>query len=526
MNTGIIIARLRHTADMTQEKFAEMLGVSRQAVQKWETGMSLPDIRNIVMIAKLFNVSIDTLLLGRDQRSVEEMPRDQIIRPGYENMHEWDLYSKNMSIEYRQCIAEGKDVSGYRKLFEAVAEMPANGYQAAVSDIVFDIVRNAPQAEGYAYDEPSDLAGIQARRPITDIKWGPANPKPLEKQIYGAWMGRICGCLLGKPIEGIRRRELYPLLKESGNWPMHRYITSADITEEMCREYDFPLRDRCWADCVSCGPVDDDTNYTVMASELIERYGRDFLPGDVAKLWVALQPKHAYCTAERVAYRNIVNGYCPPDTAVLKNPYREWIGAQIRGDYFGYINPGDPETAAEMAWRDASISHVKNGIYGEMFVAAMLACAAVCDDMEQVVLGGIAQIPQTSRMYAAIMEVIGWYRSGESESGCFQKFMERYDEDKQDDWCHAISNAIIVVIALLYGNGDYGKSICGAVQACFDTDCNGATVGSIVGMAMGIDAIPSDWKRPIGDILDTSIFGVGKTSITALVERTCRHIEK
>lgn len=206
-------------------------------------------------------------------------------------------------------------------------------------------------------------------------------------------MGRICGCMLGKTVEGIMTDELHPFLKETGNFPMHRYIKSTDVTDEMCDKYTYRFRSRQYADTIEFMPYDDDTNYTVLAQVVIDKYGRDFTPYDMSRAWLDLQPKNAYCTAERVAFRNFVAGFVPPLSAEYKNPYREWIGAQIRGDYFGYINPGNPELAAEMAWRDASISHIKNGIYGEMFIAAMLACAAVSDDMEAIILGGLAEIP-------------------------------------------------------------------------------------------------------------------------------------
>lgn len=116
--------------------------------------------------------------------------------------------------------------------------------------------------------------------------------------------------------------------------------------------------------------ADDDTNYTVLSQIIVECRGREFTPYDVAGTWLSAQLRDAHCTAEKVAYINLINGYFPPDSAMYKNPYREWIGAQIRGDYFGYINPGNPEKAAEMAFKDACVSHTKNGIYGEMFVAA------------------------------------------------------------------------------------------------------------------------------------------------------------
>ena len=340
-------------------------------------------------------------------------------------------------------------------------------------------------------------------------------------------MGRICGCLLGKTVEGIRTDELIPLLEQSGNYPMYRYIESGDVTPYMRENYRF-FKERqqvFFADQVSFMPFDDDMNYVVMAQKLIEKYGRSFTPYDMSQEWLRLQPMTSYFTAEAVAYRNFSLGIQPPDSAVYQNPFREWIGAQIRGDYFGYINPGNPQAAAELAWRDASISHVKNGIYGEMFVAAMLAEAAVKEDLEEIIRGGMAQIPQTSRLYEHLEKVIGWYNSGISEKECFDRIHEEWDEHTLYGWCHTISNAMIVAASLLYGRGDYGKSICLAVQTGFDTDCNGATVGSVLGIRGGALSIPEEWTRPIHETLETTIFGMDKAAVKDLADMTMRHIQ-
>jgi ADP-ribosylglycohydrolase len=272
-------------------------------------------------------------------------------------------------------------------------------------------------------------------------------------------------------------------------------------------------------------PVDDDTNYVVLAQKLIEKYGKEFTDYDMSRTWLQLQAKDAYCTAERVAFCNFVKGFEPPQSAIYKNPYREWIGEQIRGDYVGYISPGNPEFAAEMAFRDASISHIKNGIYGEMFVAAMVAAAAVTNDIKEIILCGLSQIPKTSRLYEAINNVICQYDNGTSQKDCFADIHNKFDEFTSHGWCHTISNAMIVAASLLYGNGDFGKSICMAVETGFDTDCNGATVGSILGMANGISSIDDVWKKPINNKLHTSIFGVGTVNITDVVELTMKHIE-
>ena len=84
---------------------------------------------------------------------------------------------------------------------------------------------------------------------------------------------------------------------------------------------------------------------------------------------------------------------------------------------------------------------------------------------------------------------------------------------------------MIVAAALLYGKGDFGRSICMSVETGFDTDCNGATVGSVLGMMLGIDAIGEEWTAPINDKLETSIFGVGRVSISERAKMTLEHLE-
>lgn len=525
MNFCEKLFKLRSEAGLSQEKFSEIVGVSRQAVQKWENGVALPDLENAAKIAKYFRVSLDALLLGRDQRIAEELFRE--VKPEYSDPHQWDVYpyAEYLNVEYRQCVEEGLDVAAWEELFKAVEKMPIDENQKKAADVIFDIVCHAKPQENYGYEEPSDLAGIQSLTKPYLLTAKNLTPEQLRDKVAGAWYGRICGCLLGKPIEGIRTDELIPLLKETGNYPMHRYIMASDITEDIAERYQFQLKGKCYPDAIQMAPVDDDTNYTVLYQQLVKQYGRGFTPLDVSKIWTDLQSKNAYCTAERVAYHNFMKGYLPPVSAVYKNPFREWIGAQIRADYFGYINPGDPCQAADMAWRDASVSHIKNGIYGEMMVAAMLACAAVTDDLEEVLQGGLAQIPATSRLYEKMMQVITDYKNGVSQTEAFKKIHQEYDEFDGHDWCHTISNAMIVVAALLYGGLDYGKSICMAVETGFDTDCNGATVGSIIGMMKGKSAMPSYWSDPVHGMQATTIFGVENVSIDQLVDVTLNHID-
>ncbi len=518
------ICKIRKDLNMTQEQFAEEFSVTKQAVQKWETGASYPETAKLIEISKRFDISLDTLLLNRDKRAMEELQRKSVVAPNYSALPDWELYVSAINYEYWQCIDEGLDIEQYKEMFSAISKLPKGEIKKKFGDVVFEIVMNTKQKKDYKYVEPSDLENIKnLRKAYKDF--GYDNTAPLYDKILGAITGRACGCLLGKPIEGISSSELTSLLKETGNSPMTRYILKSDVDGVNVNNYTFPLANKCYADVVDGMPVDDDTNYTVLSQEIIEQYGRDFTPRNVADAWLKYQPKDAYCTAERVAFCNFIKGYEPPYSATYKNPYREWIGAQIRTDYYGYINPGNPELAAEMAWRDASISHVKNGIYGAMFISSMLAIAAITNNLEDIILGGLAQIPHTSRLHEDIMLIFNAYKEGKSQKDCFKIITDKYDSSTSYGWTYTNPNAMIVVASLLYGKGDFGKSICMAVEVGFDTDCNGATVGSIFGMANGISSIPSEWTKPVNDKIHTSIFGIGTISIQNMAKKTLEHIK-
>lgn len=384
-----------------------------------------------------------------------------------------------------------------------------------------DIEWKQSRDEAAAPHEPSGYGEIAASLPER------AEPLPgfdaggYRDRLAGAWTGRIAGCLLGKPVEGWMRDDLKRLLSASGNFPMSRYILAGDFPDDVRKEQDKLRPGACWADRIGgCAPIDDDTNYTVLAMKLVKQYGRDFRPNDVLEAWLKWLPMLSTCTAERVAYANAAQGLLAPETAYRQNPYREWIGAQIRGDLFGYINPGRPRQAAEMAWRDASISHVKNGIYGEMMAAAMTAAAAVSRDALQVVRAGLAEIPAQSRLRRNAELVLSWRADGWTAAQAADEIHRLFDERDPHGWCHTIPNAMIVAMALLFGEGDFGRTICLAVQTAFDTDCNGATAGSILGMMLGRDAIPAEWPDRFGRRLATDIAGYPSADIDALTDET------
>jgi ADP-ribosylglycohydrolase len=373
----------------------------------------------------------------------------------------------------------------------------------------------------YPYVEPSDLAQIRAERKAGMYK--PRISYSLEKRknhMHGAWLGRCAGCLLGKPLEGTLRTRLVKFLGDLHLKEISDYVwLLPGLTEEIGVGLNRWNSGSPWGfRDTKMYMGDDDTNYTVMEMAMVKRNGIHFSSENGADFLLQNMPALATCTAERVAYKNLLDNLEPPDTAVVRNPYREWIGAQIRADFFGYVALGNPELAAELAWRDARISHVKNGIYGEMWVASMIASAIGETDVRCLIEKGLEQIPVKSRFFEAISEVLKRHANGATYDDMVRYIHERWDENNIHHWCHVISNAQIVAIGLLYGDGDFGKSITRAVGVCLDTDCNGATVGSIMGMMLGTKAISEKWTSVMNNRIHTDVTGYEETTISKLAK--------
>ncbi len=375
-----------------------------------------------------------------------------------------------------------------------------------------------PRAD-WPYVEPSGWEEIDAVLPPRSLT-EPPPAQDLHDRILGAWLGRCAGCNLGKPVEGWgwTRQRIREYTELADAFPLANYLPVLDPMPN-----GWVLNPVCWQD-TTLGNVrgmarDDDTDYTILALHVLETYGFDFTAADVGAEWLDKLPFTQTYTAERVAYRNLINGVTPPRTASLDNPYREWIGAQIRADMFGYVSPGDPRSAAELAWRDASLSHTANGLYGSMWVAALLATALTTSDVRVALDASLEHVPPRSRLHEALTAVIGLRNKGVDWDTARDEVEAQLGHYS---WIHTINNAAVVALALLWGEGDFSRTIGLAVEGGWDTDCNGATAGSVFGALHGVAAIPAHWTDPLEDRITSALAGYHESSISDLATRTTR----
>lgn len=407
---------------------------------------------------------------------------------------------------------EGCDVSEIKRCLE---ELPAQGREPSdeeVNELWAEVDALQPTPD-FPYEEPSDwdaMTSVWKEPPTFKVT---LSDSELFDRIKGAWLGRIAGCMVGKPVEGWHKGKIDRYLQKVGEYPLQGYFPPLAHEDPELRIGDL----RLLRGNITCALRDDDIDYTLLGLYLLERHGRDLTPQKVGSAWLELLPYHRVYTAERCAYRNLVNGLRPSETATYRNPYREWVGAQIRADFFGYASPGNPHEAARLAFQDAALSHTKNGIYGELWVAAALSAALVCDDLETPLKAGLSVIPPKSRLSEALIDAISWGKECETWEEAWERTNAKYGHYHG---VHTINNAVLVVLGLLFGRGDFKLTVGYAVMGGWDTDCNGATAGSILGALIGAKNLPTDMIEPLGDAYETALSGFGTQKLSELVERT------
>ncbi len=373
---------------------------------------------------------------------------------------------------------------------------------------------------------PADSTGAAGARTGRAVAPDPRGKRSvLLDRLHAGWVGRAAGCVLGKPVEKLTLDGIRAIARATGNWPLRTWFTEVGLPAEIAAAHPWNRRSRTTslAETIDGAPEDDDLNYPLLGLLLLRRHGRAFGTADVAQLWLDELPAGRTFTAERVAYRNLLAGVEPPDTATHRNPFREWIGAQIRADVFGWTNPGDPGTAAELAHRDAVLSHAANGVYGAMFAAATVAAAAGGGrDVHGCLRAGLAVVPPRSRFAEAVrfgIEEAAGAATPEGFDAVVDRLHTRYDADHH--WVHVLPNAALLAAALTHADGDFSASICRVVSGGWDTDSNGATAGSVAGLLAGSpEAIPDRWTAPLKNRLATTVAGLDGIGFDALANLT------
>lgn len=371
-------------------------------------------------------------------------------------------------------------------------------------------------------EEPDDWEAIAAVLPAPADAVTPVTQADFDR-VHGAWLGRAAGCLLGKPVEKIPRAGIERIARATGNWPIAGYFTAQGLPDDVAAQWPWNRRSAPTSlmENIDGMPEDDDLNFPLLALDLLSRQGADFTTDDVAEAWLADLPAGRVFTAERAAYRNLLDARPVPETATFRNPFREWIGALIRADVHGWAHPGDVHAAAASAWTDARLSHTRNGLYGAMWAAALCSASLVAGSIDDVLDAADAVIPPQSRLSRAVAHGRATGRelaAGQVDTAAALDAL--HAEFAGMHWVHTLNNAALIACALQGTDGDYGRAIALAVAGGWDTDSAGATVGSVVGGFCGAGAIDPAWTAPLRDSIATSLPPSAHRSIRALAEQT------
>jgi len=293
------------------------------------------------------------------------------------------------------------------------------------------------------------------------------NRETLKDKIYACWIGKNIGGTMGTPYEGQQK-----LLDIQG------FSTPAGTVL----------------------PNDDLDLQLVWLKAMEERGVMNVNAQMLGEYWISYIGPH--WNEYGIGKCNMKGGLLPPLSGEYKNSWKNSNGAWIRSEVWACTAPGCPDIALKYAWADACIDHGNSeGTYAELFTAAVESAAFVLSDRLELIRIGLSKIPADCRVAKSINIVLDSYQKGLGWKEARQLVL---DDSLQDlGWFQAPANLAYTMLGLLYGEGDFKKSMILAINCGDDTDCTGATLGSLFGIMYGTKCIPQDWRAHIGDNIVT-----------------------
>ena len=328
----------------------------------------------------------------------------------------------------------------------------------------------------------------------------------LQDRIKGAWALQTIGVTYGGPTEFRYLKRVIPDSVE---------LIWNDTTLQHYMEHRPGLYDDIYLDLTFV--------------EVLEKEGVEAPAASFAKAYA--NADYRLWHANQQGRYNYLHGLEPPETGHwLNNPHADDIDFQIEADFAGIMNPGMPASAIEICDRVGHIMNSGDGYYGGVFVAGLYSYAFIETKVPAVIDKALALIPEASTFYQCIADVIDWHQQyPESWKQNWDLLEEKWGDDigcpdgvLSDFNIDAKLNAAYVVLGLLYGEGEVGKSMEIATRAGQDSDCNPATAGGVLGAMIGFDQVPEYWKQGL-DQIEAMNFAHTTTSLNKAYQLSYQH---
>ena len=435
----------------------------------------------------------------------------------------YPILLNDIKIDITQMVETGHDSD---HLLAELHDVEVTGSFDALAKFQVDLWQR-PSPASFCYEEPDDWKTISASFPESSSQaFFKGSDDELADRIHAAWLGRCIGCQLGKPLEGtLWPAKIKEVLEFVDSWPLNDYMNPvpSHYRPDQLPDCNFFERNKVWHNAFCRGHFDhvapdDDIHYTIVSQLILERHGLDFTPEQALEVLKEQLPISWLWAAGRSMYRSSIFGLLPPRTAIMGNPCRQSLGAQIRCDPFGWAAPGNPALAAKMAYRDAANSQVRNGIYSAIFFAALMADVMANGNPTLAIKNALPYVPPKSRFAEMVRFMLDLCAANDDWEVVSKIMIERYYVEAAK-FNHSIPNAANVILGLLKGEGDFTRTLGITVMAGLDTDCTGATVGSIMGCAYGMEAIPKYFSEPLNDCIKLEMRDFREERISVMAQR-------